>query len=123
MLESTLLNVIESLKIKHKLTAYQERKLTNYMRYWKEDDYIYPGVLKSKLNISIKETYEILEYIKSLGILENVFEVYCKSCSKSKGLYLKSLTDMPEDLSCDFCNHEFNVLEDTIVLYKVKSNG
>ena len=54
MLESTLLNVIESLKIKHKLTSYQERKLTDYMRYWKEDDYIYPGVLMSMLNISIK---------------------------------------------------------------------
>lgn len=122
MLESILLPVIENLKNRHKLTLYQEKKLTDYMRYWKEDDYIYPGVLKSKLNISIQEAYEMLEYIKSLGLLEYAFEVYCKKCSKSKGLYLQTLTDMPKDLSCDFCNHEFNALEDTIVLYKVKTN-
>lgn len=123
MLESTLLTVIENLKSKHKLTVYQEKKLTEFMRYWKTNDYIYPGVLKSKLNISIQEAYGILEDVKSIGLLENAFEVYCKKCSKSKGIYLRSLTDMPEALSCDFCNHEFNALEDTVVLYKVKTNG
>lgn len=123
MLENTLITVIENLKIKHKLTEYQERKLTDFIKYWKINDYIYPGLLKSKLNISIKDAYEILEYIKSLGILENAFEVYCRKCSKSKGIYLKSLVDIPQDLSCDFCNNEFNSLEDTVVLYKVITNG
>lgn len=123
MLESTLLTVTESLRNRYKLTSYQEKKLVEFIRYWKINDYIYPGVLKSKLNISIKDAYEILENIKSMDILENVYEVYCKKCSKSKGVYLKSLNSLPEDISCDFCNHEFNVLNDTIVLYKVKSNG
>lgn len=123
MLENTLITVIENLKIKHKLTEYQVRKLTDFIKYWKINDYIYPGLLKSKLNISIKDAYEILEYIKSLGILENAFEVYCRKCSKSKGIYLKSLVDIPQDLSCDFCNNEFNSLEDTVVLYKVITNG
>lgn len=123
MLENTLITVIENLKIKHRLTEYQERKLTDFIKYWKINDYIYPGLLKSKLNISIKDAYEILEYIKSLGILENAFEVYCRKCSKSKGIYLKSLVDIPQDLSCDFCNNEFNSLEDTVVLYKVITNG
>lgn len=123
MLENTLSTVIENLRNKHNLTDYQVKKLEGFMKYWKVNDYIYPGLLKSKLNISIKDAYQILEYIKSLGILENAYEVYCRQCSKSKGIYLKSLTSMPEDLSCDFCNKEFNPLEDTVVLYKVKNNG
>lgn len=123
MLENTLSIVIESLKNKHNLSEYQIKQLLKVMKFWKKDDYIYPGYLKSKLNISIIDAYGILETVKSMGILDNVYEVYCRECSKSKGVFLNTLTSMEEDLSCDFCNHEFNSLEDTIVLYKVISDG
>lgn len=122
MLENTLSIVIENLKSKHNLKDYQVKQLSRNMKFWKRGDYIYPGHIKSKLNISIIAAYEILETIKSMGILDNVYEVYCRNCSKSKGIFLDTLTDIKEDLSCDFCNHEFNSLEDTIALYKVIIN-
>lgn len=122
MLENTLSTVIENLKSRHNLTNYQVKQLSRNMKYWKCGDYIYPGHIKSKLNTSIISAYEILETIKLMGIVDNVYEVYCRNCSKSKGIFLDTLTDINEDLSCDFCNHKFDALEDTIALYKVISN-
>ncbi|WP_252225470.1 hypothetical protein [Clostridium sp. ZBS2] len=123
MLENTLSIVIENLKIKHNLTDYQIKQLSKSMKFWKTGDYIYPGHIKSKLNISIISAYEILETIKLMGILDNVYEVYCRKCSKSKGVFLDTLTDIKEDLCCDFCNYKFDALKDTITLYKVIYNG
>jgi len=119
MLENTLSIVVESLRNKHKLTEYQVKQLSRVMKFWKNGDYIYPGHLKSKLNISIIDAYELLEIVKSMGFIDNVYEVYCRKCSKSKGIFLNTLTSMKEDLSCDFCNHKFGTLEDNIALYKV----
>lgn len=123
MLENTLSIVIENLRNRHDLTEYQVEKLSKIMKFWKKGDYIYPGHLKSKLNISIIDAYKLLETVKAIGLIDNVYEVYCRKCSKSKGIFLNTLTSMNEDLSCDFCNHEFNSLEDTIALYKVIKDG
>lgn len=82
-------------------------------------DLIYAGHLKSKLYIDIKTSYMLLEELKSLGFLINFYEVYCNSCSKSKGVFLKEISDFKIDSCCDFCNHELDPLKDVIVLYKV----
>lgn len=110
---------IENLKKKHNLTEYQINNLTELLKYKVKGDLIYPGGLKSKLNIDIKKAYIILEDIKEMGYLTNIFEIYCRSCSKSKGIYVHNLSEIPKDIACDFCNHEFNSLDDTIALYRV----
>ncbi|SHH90541.1 hypothetical protein SAMN02745135_02616 [Caloranaerobacter azorensis DSM 13643] len=114
-----LLNVIENLKTKYNLTEYQIKQLSKSMKTWKLNDRVYPSALKSRINVDIVTMYKILEEIKDMGILETNYEVYCFECSRFKGKLLRTLTDMPEDLTCDFCNHTFDPLEDTIKIYRV----
>lgn len=120
MLESTFSNVMKSLIAKHNLTKYQIDELSKNMKYWRINDLIYPSSLKSKLNIQILKMYEILEDIENMGFLEKNYEIYCFDCSRFKGKILKTLTDdLIKDLTCDFCNKDFDVLSDTIMIYRV----
>lgn len=120
MLESTLLDVIKNLEDVYNFTPYQTKKVEQFFSIVKLGDLIYPGHLKSKLGLDIKITYQFLESLKELGFLKNTYEIYCSRCGKSKGLFLECLTDFDNLLACDFCNKNFSIFEDVIVLYKVK---
>lgn len=119
MLEGISQTVIDNLKQKHSLTDYQTNQLQLSLKHWTKNTLVYPSALKSKLNVEILKMYDMLEDIRAMGILERNYEVYCFKCSHFKGKILKTPTDMPEDLSCDFCNHEFDPLNDTIMIYRV----
>ena len=82
-------------------------------------DYVYPGHLKSKIAVDIKVSYKMLEELKKQGFLENLYEVYCFDCNKSKGIFLESLEEFNPDWYCDFCGKKLSLEENTIVLYKV----
>ena len=55
------------LELQHQLTPYQQKKCDAFFCVLKVNDYIYPGHFKSKLNISMKFAYEILEELKIFG--------------------------------------------------------
>lgn len=101
------------------MTPYQKKKCNEFFEALKEEDYIYPGHLKSKLVIDIKVAYIILEELKKRGFLTTIFEVYCRNCSKSKGIFLESLEQFNPNLYCDFCDKQLTIDNDIIVLYKV----
>lgn len=82
-------------------------------------DYVYPGHLKSKIAVDIKVSYKMLEELKKQGFLENLYEVYCFDCNKSKGIFLESLEEFNPDWYCDFCGKKISLEENIIVLYKV----
>lgn len=107
------------LELQHQLTPYQQKKCDAFFYVLKVNDYIYPGHFKSKLNISMKFAYEILEELKRQGFLENLYEVYCFECNRSKGIFLESLEQFDLDWHCDFCDKPLTLAENIIVLYKV----
>ncbi|MGG0480450.1 hypothetical protein ABE039_20780 [Priestia megaterium] len=119
MLENILSTAIKNLTDKHELTEYQVKQLKKYVELWDEGEYIYPSTLKSKLNVDIVKTYKMLEVMRKMGILQRSYEVYCPNCHRFKGKILTTLTEVDPDLNCDFCNHDFDPLEDTIMIYKV----
>ena len=69
--------------------------------------------------IDIKAAYLILEDLKRQGFLNNLFEVYCFDCNKSKGVFLQSLEEFNSDWYCDFCNKHLTLEDNIIVLYQV----
>lgn len=101
------------------MTPYQQKKSEEYFSILRPGDYVYPGHLKSKLVIDIKEAYYILEELKKQGYLRNLYEIYCFDCNKSKGIFLDSLEQFDPDLYCDFCGKKLSIEENIIVLYKV----
>lgn len=60
-----------------------------------------------------------MEDLKKVGLVKNIYEVYCMECGKSKGIFLDALTDFDVNFTCDFCSKPLSVSEDLIVLYKV----
>lgn len=119
MSEITLINAVKNLKAVYHLTEYQNKKLESYFSAVLIGDYIYPGVLKSKTGIDIKIIYEIMEELKKQNFVNNIYEIYCSNCYRSKGRFLESLREFKEDFYCDFCDEKLNIAEDIIVLYKV----
>lgn len=107
------------MKIAYCLTPYQCKKCDEFFSLVHEGDFIYPGHLKSKLCIDVKTAYLFMEDLKKAGFVNNLYEVYCMECGKSKGIFLESLSDFNDIYVCDFCNKKLSVSEDIIVLYKV----
>lgn len=122
MLETTLCNIIETLTERNKLSKYQQKQLSLQVKHWEKDSIIYPGMFKSKLNIRIEIAYDILEFLVSKRMLERNYEIYCKKCSKFKGIILRTPSEYKSNMYCDFCNNELVPLEDSIVIYRVICN-
>ncbi|WP_270670989.1 response regulator [Paraclostridium bifermentans] len=108
-----------NLQKKYNLSPYSSSQLKMLLKHWKFGDIVYPGHVKSKLGLDMKQTYKLLEDLKDSGYLERNFEIYCSSCKKFKGKIVRTLNEIPSDCSCDFCDNEFNPFEDTIAIYKV----
>lgn len=107
--------------MKYQLTPYQQKKCREFFLVQKKGDYIYAGHLKSKLSIDITTAYKMLEELKEQEYLSVIYEVYCYSCSRSKGIFLESLSDFDKDGYCDYCGIKLSPFENIIVLYKVIS--
>lgn len=119
MLESTLSIALKNLIQKRNLTKRQTDLLNQTFKFLKKGSIIYPGQLKSMLNIEIVEVYRILEGLTEQGLLERNYEIYCSNCHKFKGKILQALTSMNEETACDFCNNTFDPVKDTIMIYRV----
>lgn len=89
------------------------------LKLYHEKDIIYPGVLIRKLNIKMKEAYQLLEFLESQNIVARNFEVYCSKCQKYTGAVYETLKEIPDDLICDDCGNELDPFENTIIVYKV----
>lgn len=101
------------------MSPYQQKKFREYFDALNVGDYIYPGHIKSKLNSDINSVYHMLEELKDLGFLINVYEVYCFECSRSKGIFIEAIADFNKNWYCDNCNSNLNPTDNLIVLYKV----
>ena len=119
MSRNTLCNAIKNLELSYQLTPYQLEKFDEFFAHIKVGDLIYPGQLKSRLATDIKMVYQMLEELREQGYLAVVYEVYCRNCSKTKGIFLDSLSEFNEEYHCDFCDNHLNPLKDIIVLYRV----
>lgn len=122
MLEITLCNITEILTKRNKLNPHQQKQLRLQVKHWKNNSIIYPGMFKSKLNIKIEDAYNMLEFLVTKNILERNYEIYCKKCSKFKGIILRTPSEYNYNMYCDFCDNELVPLEDSIVIYRVICN-
>lgn len=114
-----LCNVKESLQQNSKINNTRIDKLIKNMKLWSINKIIYPNRIKSLLMISYEETYELLDLIKSMGILEYNYEVYCSECERFLDMKrMDSLNQFPEEAYCE-SGHLLSPIKDTILVYKV----
>lgn len=86
---------------------------------YKTGSWIYPGVIKRKLNLSISDTYQILSLLDRNDFLESRYEMTCPNCQHTSGEICEVINQLPEFFYCEMCNTEQIVLESAMLIYKV----
>ena len=89
------------------------------MKFWKIGSIIYPNSIRSSLGITYEETYELLDLIRDMGILDYCYQLYCHICEESVDYpIIDSLNQFPEKIYCEK-SHKLSPINNIIVLYKV----
>ena len=115
----SLLDAISNLITLHHLSQYQATRIKEYFSHIKIGEYVYAGIIQSRLNISIDDAYFILEELKKQGFLVHWYEVYCHNCNRSTGVFLDTPRKFNPDQCCSYCDSQMSIGENLIVLYKV----
>lgn len=119
MSQSILLSVRENLTKNSKINSKRIDILIKNMNFWKIGDIVYPNFIRSSLRITYEETYELLDLIRDMGILDYCYQLYCHICQESVDYpIIDSLNQLPEKICCEK-NHKLSPINDIIVLYRV----
>lgn len=119
MLQSTLSRIDKLIRDENIVNESQLSILLDLLSNYKLDMWIYPGVIKRKLGISVSETYNILHIIQKEDFIDSYYELYCNNCQKSSGIVVNTLSEMPQSFQCDVCDAELPALENAMLIYKV----
>jgi|GEM_PF-432718 len=122
MLSNTLINILRLIHPLHILSDEQEKILKELLSHYKKDMWLYPGVIKSKVNLTIENTYRIMRELTEHGYIEEYYELYCGNCHKSTGRYYKTLSELPDEYECENCGYHEVPIENAALVYKVIIN-
>jgi len=123
MLQNTLVIVEKRLGEETKLTNNKIKELLEFLKKYKLNRIVYPGVITREVGIDMEQTYKALKILVDNKYLEKNYEVYCHNCRRFDGIKIyRSLAAVPDDLSCDECDSDLNKLEDTVQIFRVIRN-
>lgn len=102
----------------------------HFMQYIKGKallSYIYPSNLCERFNLERKEAIKILIILKSYGILEQVYKLYCPDCDEYQQEVYTDIEEIGFDELCMRCGKELVSIEDPLkyveIYYRVIKNA
>ena len=96
------------------------KNLEAFLNLYRSDMFIYPSAMQRQLKINIVDVYRILELCVSIGVLEQLLEVYCPRCQRFSGSRYSSLFDIPDEVFCVHCDEVVEQpIHHAIVIYRV----
>ncbi len=119
MLSTTLTHIETLLQTRTNLADLCISNLINLLQNYRVNMWLYPGVIKRKLGISISDVYEVLRILQEEGYLESYYELYCSHCQKSNGIVIRYFSELPNTFECEICHAELPALENAVLIYKV----
>lgn len=87
--------------------------------HYSSGQWLYPGVFKRKLKISIDIIYIILNELEKMNLVSSFFEVNCCECKRTLGEVYKNFLEIPDVIFCDNCKKEINTKANMYLIYKV----
>ncbi|MGE7763827.1 hypothetical protein [Peribacillus sp. NPDC096540] len=123
MLPIILLKVEKTLEEKAILSKEQLIVFLSLLKRYKKNEWLYPGVLIRKLDITSAQAYKVLEIMKEMDVLEVNYELYCHNCNTFEGPIYETFSLMPNEVECESCDTELKPLINSIVIYKVIFDG
>lgn len=93
-----------------------------FLSQYKPGQIVYPRAVARCLNMTVKEAYKLCES-KLEKDLKSIYMVRCPRCSHLLETRFYSIADIPEEIGCHNCDHEFEINDDAmsdnvIVLYE-----
>lgn len=119
MLQSTLAKIETLINQNELMNNIDSKKVSNLLNHYKKDMWIYPSVLKRKLQVDIKTAYSILNLLEDQDLIERYYELYCFDCQHSTGLLKKTMNEIPDEFECDTCQRTLFALENCRVVFVV----
>ena len=119
MLQSTLAKIEALINQNELINNVDSKKVSNLLNYYKKDMWIYPSVLKRKLQVDIKTAYSILNLLEDQDLIERYYELYCFDCQHSTGLLKKTMNEITDEFECDTCQRTLFALENCRVVFVV----
>lgn len=119
MLQSTLAKIEALINQNELINNVDSKKVSNLLIHYKKDMWIYPSVLKRKLQVDIKTAYSILNLLEDQDLIERYYELYCFDCQHSTGLLKKTMNEIPDEFECDTCQRTLFALENCRVVFVV----
>lgn len=117
MLSNTL-SIIET-AIHNKLNENADiPAILDFFKHYRNNMWIYPGVLKRRFSLELPEIYEFLVELEQQNVLHSYYELYCSHCQKSMGI-VELFNELPEFFKCELCHVQLPALENAILIYKV----
>lgn len=112
------MKIRENTNIK-KLSPQKKDKILKVLSTFKVGNVLYPGMIIRHTGMKMKNAYLLLDEIENMQIIEKAYEIYCPKCQKSTGDIFNSLNDVPHELNCEVCEHEFSFPDGLLVVYRV----
>ena len=103
--------------------GFEEKLINEILEFIKsfKGTILYPIVIKRKFKIDIRNTYIILNELVKNDLLTIAYEIYCSECDKSQNDIYDSLNEIPENIYCEHCGKDIDIMKDAIVVFKVKN--
>ena len=106
-------------------SGFEEKLINEILEYIKsfKGTLLYPIVIKRKFKIDMISTYIILNELVKNDLLTIAYEIYCSECDKFQNDIYDYLNEIPENISCEYCGKDIDIMKDAIVVFKVKNNA
>ena len=95
------------------------KQMLDIVAKYRSGTWVYPGVIKRKLNLSINIAYTALEVLCESGFLDSYYELICSNCHKTTGTAVKTFTELPSSFQCEICAEVLPTMDDTTLICKV----
>lgn len=99
----------------------EQKIIELFIPYLKDDkkQFVFPGAVSRKLNISIDQAFILLNVLKNDGLLKRVYEFRCPDTQYKKIFKDISYINLPEKTLCEDCGEEFVLRDNLYVVYEV----
>lgn len=118
MLSTLLTELDHILHDKFSFTEARQKQFAAFFSHYNAGDWIYPGVVKRQLSVSIEDSYRILSALEKAKVLESWYEYCCGHCQRVLGT-VQRFNELPESFDCEVCGTHMNTMDNTIKIYKV----
>lgn len=119
MLQDILSKIAPLIRKSQLISDEKFTELFSLLSRYNKGEWVYPGVLVRKIDITPISAYKVLELLKDQGLLQTNYEMYCHHCHRFEGGIYETISQIPYDLCCETCFEPLTVVDNAIAIYRV----